>query len=119
MQRERKRDIMKKFTINGREYKSKPFDFNMVCDLEDMGIEVDKMRSKQAASIRAYFAICSGAEIKTAGKEIEKHIINGGKLDDIADAMSEEMEKSDFFRSLSETAEEEDAESAKEQSEKK
>ncbi len=31
---------MNTFTINEKEYKAKPFDFEMVCDLEDMGIEI-------------------------------------------------------------------------------
>lgn len=109
---------MKKFTINGKEYKSKPFDFNMVCDLEDMGIEVDKMRSKQTSAIRAYFAICSEKGKEFAGKEIEQHIINGGKLEDIANVISEELEKSDFFRTLQETEKKETAKNPEEQEEK-
>lgn len=109
---------MKKFTINGKEYKSKPFDFNMVCDFEDMGIEVGGMRSKQTAALRAYFAICCGEDKEYAGKEIEQHIINGGKLDDLANAMSEELENSDFFRALNKTEKTETAENPEEQGEK-
>ena len=36
---------------------------------------------------------------------MESHLINGGSFDDVVSAMSEEMEKSDFFRALQQTAE--------------
>ena len=38
---------------------------------------------------------------------MEQHIISGGTCDEIMAAMSDEMEKSDFFRALDKTATEE------------
>ena len=35
-----------------------------------------------------------------AGKEIEAHITNGGKLDDVMGVMMEQINDSDFFRNL-------------------
>ena len=36
---------------------------------------------------------------------MEAHMFNGGSLKDIMDVMAEEMKKSDFFRSLSQSQE--------------
>ena len=49
------------------------------------------------------------------GKEIEAHIVAGGKLDDVIDIMTEEVENSSFFRALNKTVETEDAENTSEQ----
>lgn len=96
---------MNTFTVNGKEYKAKPFDFNLVCDLEDMGISLEQAGNKPISMVRAYFGLCAGKGKGYAGKELEAHIISGGKFDDIMTAMSDEMEKSDFFQSLTKTAE--------------
>lgn len=101
---------MKTFKINGKEYGAKPFDFNLVCDLEDMGISLYEAGKKPMVIIRAYFAFCAGISKELAGKELESHMINGGSFEDIFNAMSEEMEKSDFFRSLQKGAEAENPE---------
>ena len=92
---------MNTFTINGKEYKAKPFDFNLVCDLEDMGISLEEAGRKPMSMVRAYFGICAGKGKNFSGKEMEAHIINGGKFD--------EMEKSDFFHSLNKTEKTENA----------
>lgn len=96
---------MNVFTVNGTEYKAKPFDFNLMCDLEDMGISLEKANEKPMSMIRAYFSFCAGKGKEFAGCEIESHVKNGGSFDDIMSAMSEEMENSDFFRALQKTAE--------------
>lgn len=96
---------MNTFTVNGTEYKAKPFDFNLVCDLEDMGISLEEAGKKPMSMVRAYFGLCVGKGKEYAGKELEAHIIGGGKFDNIITAMSEEMEKSDFFRNLNKTEE--------------
>lgn len=101
---------MKKFKVNGKEYKARPFDFNLVCEMEDMGVALAEMGRKQFATTRAYFALCAGMNVVQAGKEMEAHAIAGGTFTAITDALSEEMEKSDFFRTLTKAAEEEVAE---------
>ena len=40
------------FTVNGKTYKAKPFDFNMVCDLEDMGISMQDASNKPMGNSR-------------------------------------------------------------------
>ena len=92
---------MHSFTINDKEYKSVPIDFNTVCDLEDLGIPLEEMGEKPTNMLRAYFSICGNMTVKEAGKEISEHIIHGGNLDGLSDAMSAELDESDFFRSLS------------------
>lgn len=101
---------MKTFEVNGKQYKGKGFDFNLVCDLEDMGVSLDDMRNKNLSLIRAYFGICAGLDREKAGAELQAHLISGKKFESITDVMSDEMEKSDFFRALSKTAETEDTE---------
>jgi hypothetical protein len=102
---------MKNFTINSKKYLPAEVDFNFICDLEDMGIEIKDFASKPMAVARAYFALCAKIDIENAGKEIQKHIINGGKLDELYDSLSEAVEKSDFFQALNQTEEPEVAES--------
>lgn len=98
---------MNLFTINEKEYRAKEFDFNLVCDLEDMGISLEQAERKPMSMARAYFALCAGKGRIFAGKEIETHLVGGGSLDGLMDAMSDEMERSDFFRSLKERKTEE------------
>lgn len=96
---------MKTFKINNKIYSPVPFDFNFICDLEDMGLSLEGVGEKPMSMLRAYFAKCTGKGTEFAGKEMEAHMINGGSLKDIMDVMAEEMKKSDFFRSLSQSQE--------------
>lgn len=99
---------MKTFEINGKQYKGKEFDFNLVCDLEDMGVSLDDMQKKNLSLIRGYFGLCAGLDAERAGTELQAHLISGKKFESLTDVMSEAMEKSDFFRALQKTAETED-----------
>lgn len=105
---------MKNFIINGKEYKAKPFDFNLVCDLEDMGIPISTAQDKPISTARAYFALCTGRGKTYAGHELEQHITNGGDLTEIISVMADEMDKSDFFRNLNQRTESEVAENQSE-----
>lgn len=105
---------MKIFTVNGKEYKAKAFDFNLICDLEDMGISLETASSKPMSMVRAYFGLCAEKGKEYAGKEMEAHIIGGGSFNDIMSVMSDEMEKSDFFRNINKMSEQETTESAEE-----
>lgn len=109
---------MNTFKINGKEYNAKPFDFNLVCDLEDMGISLEEAEKKPMSMVRAYFGMCMGKGKEAAGKELERHIASGGKFADIMTAMSDEMGKSDFFQTLSKTAETETGTDETKESEK-
>ena len=96
---------MNKFTINGVTYKAPPFDFNLVCDLEEAGVSLAEAQDKPQAVIRAYFAVLIDGDKKTAGRELSQHMINGGTFDELTDAMLKEMDESDFFRAITKGAE--------------
>ena len=98
---------MKTFTINGKKYTATEIDFNFICDLEDMGISLGEFNKKPLAVARAYFALCARTDKDIAGAEIQKHMIDGGKLDALYEALGEMVEKSDFFQALNKTEEEE------------
>lgn len=91
-----------KFTLNGKEYTAKPFDMNMMCDLEDIGINLDGRNIKQISLIRGYLSFCTGLSLEETGKELEKHIANGGKeaFTAISDVLAKEIDKSGFFQAL-------------------
>lgn len=99
--------MTRKFTVNKVTYIAKPFDFDMVCELEDMGVTFERIDKMPMSLIRAYFAICAGVSKEQAAVIIQNHMINGGKLDDITESMAKEMNESDFFRALSEKQEQE------------
>ena len=108
MERKRKGNTMKKtFTINGKKYTPKVFDFNLLCDMEDAGVTLESMTKKPMSAVRAYFTACYGGDAEGAGREIEQHIINGGEMTELMNAMSDAMSESDFFRSLAQNNQEE------------
>lgn len=90
------------FVINGKTYTAAPIDFNAMCALEDVGVSVMDMNKKPMSTARAYFALCydGGDDAEAAGKEIEAHIINGGELTNLVNAMNAEIQKSGFFQAL-------------------
>lgn len=94
-----------RFSVNNVSYIAKPFDFDMVCELEDMGVSFEKIDKLPLGLIRAYFAICANITKEQAATQIQAHLINGGKLDDITEPMAKEMNDSDFFRAMSENKE--------------
>ena len=98
---------MKTVKINGNNYPILTLDVNMLCDLEDMGISMNEMQTKAFSFIRAIVSIWMGVDPKKAGREIELHLMNGGTLEEIMDAVKDSMENSDFFRNLSKTTAEE------------
>lgn len=110
---------MRTFVLNGIEYKAVPFGFNTVCDLEEQGVSLEDMNNKPLSMVRAYIGLCLGKGGVFSGEQIEKHIIGGGNLADVIAVMTEEMNESDFFRSLNQTAEEETATVPKKRANKK
>lgn len=102
---------MKKITVNGKEYNAVDFDLNTMCDFDDLGISIEDFGTKQMSMIRAYVALCMKTDVKSAGNEIQAHIVNGGTLDDIADTLMTKVDESDFFRALGKTTEAQNPES--------
>lgn len=94
---------MRNFVINNVRYNAKPFDFNLICSMEENGVPLQDMQKKPMAMLRAYFAECSGLDNEAAGNEIQSHVVGGGNFNDLYKVMGEEMNDSDFFRALKPT----------------
>lgn len=105
---------MRIFTINNKRYNSVEADFNMICDFELKGVQLQNISKVPTTAIRAYFSYCSGLDEETAGREISAHMMNGGDLSGISDALREAIEESDFFRALTKRETEETPEEVKE-----
>lgn len=91
------------FTINNRRYEARDFDYNLICDLSEMGVNVldmSEMRKAPMNIIRSYVALCMDAEKDVAGDEIQKHIVGGGGIDEVLNVITKMMEESDFFQAL-------------------
>lgn len=95
---------MKNFTVNGKQYKSVPFDFNVMCEFEEHGVSIEESVNKPISMLRAYFAICAGLSLEDAGQELSKHIESGNNLDSISEALNAEIDESDFFQALTKGA---------------
>ena len=96
------------FTINNRRYEAREFDFNLICDLQEMGINILDMsgiRRNPMVIMRNYLALCMDADKDLAGAELQEHIIKGGTFEEIMDVLTKKMDESDFFQALSKTEE--------------
>lgn len=88
---------MRTFTVNEKEYKAKPFDFNMVCEFEEMGVA---LKPGGTATTRCYLALCGNMSLEEAGVELSAHFVKFGEMDSIQEALGKEMDESDFFQAL-------------------
>lgn len=100
---------MKQITLkldNGKEKVKdlKDLDFiNVICDLEDKGVDIFKMGTGQLEdlsnmhTIRLIFAtIIEEPDERKAGKILSEHIRNGGNIDEVFTAFGELMESGGF-----------------------
>ena len=93
--------MVNRFEIDGVTYTAKPFDFAMVCDLEEYGVSISSANKAGMSFVRAYFAICADIEKDEAARRIQNHMVKGGNLEGITSALTKEMNDSDFFHALS------------------
>jgi hypothetical protein len=105
--------------INKKSYKALPLSFNVVCQLEDLGLQIADIEGKYMSVFRGWLAICMNKDMDEAGAEIEKHCENGGDLNEILDEFGKSVENSGFFQALSRTAEETPQETPKKKTAKK
>ena len=87
------------FTLNGKDYILPELDFNMICDLEAEGISLTDIDAKPMNSVRAFVGIALGSK-EQAGNEIEKHLIGGGSLTSLLEAITGCVEDSGFFQGM-------------------
>lgn len=86
--------------INGKDYTVPEMDFNAVCELEERGINLLNMGEgtpKIATMLRGITAWVMGVDNNTAAKEIQEHIMAGGNIGEILDAINVAMDESGFF----------------------
>ena len=94
------------FVVNEKTYVAKPFTFGLICDLEDMGISLEDMDKTPFKFMRTYFYLCGKfSSIEQASDELNAHVVNGGDMGVVFDAITKEMELSDFFRAIGKTEE--------------
>ena len=95
--------------INGVEYETKDLDFtNILCDLEDMDIDIMAMNTDKMKPFnlcRGIISVYTGEkDLRKCGKLLSEHLKNGGSLDDILDPFTEAMEEAGFGKSAEEEA---------------
>ena len=93
-----------RFTINNVTYTAKPFNFYMVTLLDKKGFKLSEIDKYETSLICEYFAICANLDTEDAAGEIEQHMINGGSIEEVANAMAKEPNDSDFFRAMANNA---------------
>lgn len=101
--------------LAGKKFEVKELDFtNMVCDLEDRGVDVISLMNGDTTKIfsasRAIVSVLTGNNnIQECGSLITEHIKSGGDFNDIMQSFMEAMEKAGFGATAEqeETAEEE------------
>ena len=101
---------MRKFELNGKKYGAAVMNFGAICDLEDLGVNLDDFAQKPMGAVRAYVELSTGLTKKEVAAEIEAHIVAGGTLEHITDCLAGEIEESDFFQALRKRQEKEAAE---------
>lgn len=96
---------MRTFLINNKRYVAKELTFGAVRQLENNGISLNELGSKPFSLASGYLAFCAGISMNAADEEIEQHVINGGNLDGIFEAVTEAMNDSRFFQALTKKTE--------------
>lgn len=94
--------------INGKEYKIPELDFNMICDLESVGVSILNLDQKPISSLRGFLSVIGKMPLEVAGQEIQEHLINGGNIDDVVTEIMIAMVDSGFFQALLSPEEKED-----------
>lgn len=88
-----------------KEIKIPEIDFDFMCRLEDAGLNINDFGRKPLNTVRAFVEV--SANDKNASKLLQDHLINGGKIDELFEEISEAVNESGFFRALGKTAEKE------------
>ena len=104
---------MKKITINSKDYNiDKVIDFNGICELEDLGLDLSNLKKTKMSSIRALLAYVGGMDTDTAGAEIMEHLKKGGSFEDFTPLINSLVE-SDFFQATRQPNTEEETPTSK------
>lgn len=92
--------------IDGRSYLVREFDFNAACELAEKGYDIfNGDNAPVLVRMRAIAAWVMNVDEETAGNVIQKHIVDGGNLEDISNAFNVALEESGFLRGLRDSVE--------------
>lgn len=86
--------------INNKKYKIPELNFNTICMLEEMGVQLPEIDKRIFSTIRGFVALAMDGDFEKAGKEIEEHIKNGGSFDEILKEINSAVEGSGFFQTI-------------------
>ena len=96
--------IMKKFTVNGKEYAAKELTYGDIRKMESFGLnlmtDITSIQAKVFSYTSGYLAICGGFSLEVADNEMNEHIINGGDFTDISEAFVDSLSNSRFFQAI-------------------
>lgn len=93
--------MVKKITVNGKNYTLPKIDFDAVCDLEELGFDFSKVDKKMMSTGRALLAFVMKTDIRTASAEFEKEMKqNKSAFNDIMVPLFNMISESDFFRAM-------------------
>ncbi len=95
--------------INGNTFTVPEMDFNGICELAELGIDImniTSLRKNTIVATRSIVAWIAQVDIETAGDMIQQHIINGGSLEEIINVFAQALETSNFLNALKGRAEE-------------
>lgn len=90
---------MKNIVINGKSITIKPINFDAICNLEEMGLDLLNINKKAFSTFRCLMAFNANIPLTEASVEIESHIANGGNITDLVPLVNAVVE-SDFFKTL-------------------
>ena len=91
---------MKRVEINGQSYIIPEINFEQICRLEENGVYLLNMSRKDrnvASMLRGIVSWIMNVEPEVASAEIQAHMMNGGKIDEIIIAVREALDESGFF----------------------
>lgn len=95
--------MRKEITVNGKAYPAVEVTFNVLCDMDEMGVSIEDMDPRHILRfLRAYIAVCMKTTPEEAGAEIGAHVVNGGSIEDLVACMTEAFEEGGFFRTQQE-----------------
>ena len=86
--------------INEKNYTMPELNFNTMCQLEDMGISMTEMDKRVLTTVRGFLALAMDGDYEKAGKELQRHLENGGSMDHVVQEINQAMEESGFFQAL-------------------
>lgn len=89
------------FKLNGKEYKDFELDFNTICRLEEIGVNIADASSLSGLdAIRKIMSVAFDFDVNKAGAEIEEHVKNGGTFTEVSEVIVKAIENSGFIKAL-------------------